>query len=387
MIKIIHIITDLSTGGAEMMLYKVLSKTDRNRFEPVVISLSDHGTLGERIEGLDIPVIDIGMKRGRPTLIGILRLITISRELKPNIIQGWMYHGNLAAQIADLFTPGQTFVLWNIRQSLYSLLYEKRLTAAVIKLGSYLSRFPEYIIYNSKTSASQHEAIGYRANARVFIPNGFDTDHFVPSDEAKISVRSELGITGDVFLIGLICRYHPMKDHLNFLKAASLLLKKHSNVHFILAGDQVDESNSELCEKIHDLQLSNQVHLLGERRDIPRLVAALDIAVSSSYYAEAFPNVVGEAMSCAVPCVVTDVGDSAFIVGDTGRVVQPRDPQALADACSELISLNAYQRRDLGLKARQRILEHFSLDAVVRQYEALYEKIAAKRGSIAACAA
>jgi len=369
-----------------MMLYKLLSRTDRGRFEPAVISLSDRGTLGERIEELGIPVIDIGIKHSRPTLTGILRLITIARKLKPNIIQGWMYHGNLAAQVANFFMPGKAPVLWNIRQSLYSLSYEKTATAAVIKLGSYLSRFPAYIIYNSKTGAAQHEAIGYRAGARVFIPNGFDTDRFVPFDEAKISVRGEMGITKDAFLIGLICRYHPMKDHINFLKAASLLLSKHSNVHFILAGDQVDESNSELRKEIHDLQLSNYVHLLGERSDIPRLTASLDIAAISSY-AEGFPNAIGEAMSCAVPCVVTNVGDSPSIVADTGRVVPPHDSQALADAWSELISINAVQRRELGLRARQRICDNFSLDAVARQYEALYEKIVAKRGSTAACAA
>ncbi len=360
-----------------MMLYKLLSRTNRDRFKHVVISLSAHGTMGNLIEELGIPVIDIGMKRGRPTLTAILRLITIARELKPKIIQGWMYHGNLAAQVVSVFMRGETPVLWNIRQSLYSLSYEKRLTAAIIKLGSYLSKLPAYIIYNSETSACQHEAIGYRANVRVFIPNGFDTERFAPSDEAKESVRSELGIDNNDFLIGLICRYHPMKDHMNFIKAASLLPKGHSSVHFILAGDQVDESNSELCKEIHDLNILHYVHLLGERNDIPRLTAALDIAVISSSYAEGFPNTIGEAMACGVPCVVTDVGDSAFIVGDTGRVVQRRNPQALADAWSKLISLDAGQRRELGLRARRRICENFSLDAVVRQYEALYEKVIA----------
>jgi len=355
-----------------MMLYKLLSRTNRTRFEPAVISLSDHGTLGEQIEGLGIPVISIGMKRGRPTLTGIWRLIAAARELKPNIIQGWMYHGNLAAQLAGFFRPGQTVVLWNIRQSLYSLSYEKRATAAVIKIGSYLSRFPAYIIYNSKTSACQHEAIGYRAGARVFIPNGFDTAGFSPSDEARQSVRSELGIAEDAFLIGLICRYHPMKDHEMFLKAVSLLLESNSNVHFVLAGDRVDNNNVELRKRIHHLKLSNHVHLLGERRDISRLTAALDIGVSSSSYAEGFPNVIGEAMSCAVPCVVTDVGDSALIVGDTGMVVQPRDPLSLAYACQKLIDMGKDRLQEMGKRARRRIVDRFSLEYIVQHYEHLY---------------
>ncbi|HWR73723.1 MAG TPA: glycosyltransferase [Nitrospirota bacterium] len=374
MIRIAHIITGLNTGGAESMLYKLLSRADRTRFEPVVISLSGYGTLGKQIEGLPVRVFDIGMNHGRQSFIGICRLISLVRKLKPNIVQGWMYHGNLTAQLATIFIPNRTPVVWNVRQSLYSLAYEKNTTAAVIKLCGYLSQFPAAIVYNSMTSASHHEAIGYRVESCAVIPNGFDTDLFVPSEQARSSVRAELGLPGDTHLIGLIGRYHPVKDHQCFLEAAALLKGGIDDVHFILAGSGVDDQNRELRNEITNKNITERMHLLGERQDIPRLTAALDIATSSSR-SEGFSNVIGEAMSCGVPCVVTDVGDSASIVGDTGTAVPQRDPRALSDAWTGLIRVGKEKRRALGQKARQRICEHYSLDTVVRDYEALYERL------------
>jgi glycosyltransferase involved in cell wall biosynthesis len=318
------------------------------------------------------------MEQSKATLAHIWRLIDLIRKTKPDIIQGWMYHGNLAAQLASLCTINSASVLWNIRASMYSLSYEKKNTALIIKLGAYLSRYPAAIIYNSMVSASQHETIGYRKDARVFIPNGFDTDLFIPSEEARHSVRTELRIPWESILIGLFGRYHPMKDHANFLKAASLLLERYSNIHFLLAGYGVDNANFQLIEQANNLKIQDHVQLLGERKDIPRLTAALDIGVSASYYGEGFSNVIGEAMSCGVPCVVTNIGDSAKIVGDTGIVVPPSDPQALADGCFELINMTAEQRSKLGLKARQSILDNYSLRAIVRQYEDLYERVLEK---------
>ncbi|MEP0854541.1 glycosyltransferase [Trichocoleus sp. DQ-U1] len=370
--KLLFIITGLSTGGAEMMLYKLLSRLERERFDPVVVSLRERGTLGDRIESLGSPVYTIDMKPGIPTLASIWRLIRTARQLKPDLIQGWMYHGNLAAQLAGITAPQPVPVIWNIRQSLYSLDSEKAGTAAVIKLLAKLSSYPAQIIYNSKNSAIHHEELGYKADKTKIIPNGFDTDLFAPSTTARNSLRSELGIAEKVFLIGLIGRYHPQKDHANFLQAAAILFQTSPDIHFVLAGTGITRENIALQDVIKTLGLTERIHLLGERDDMARLTAALDIASSSSY-SEAFPNVIGEAMSCGVPCVVTDVGDSAWMVGDTGRVVPARDPQALANAWKELIALGSMGRETLGHLARTRIIEYSSLDSVVAQYEELYE--------------
>ncbi len=372
--KIVYIITDLSLGGAQIMLYKLLSGMNRERFIPTVVSLMDNALVGDRLQALGIPVYPIGMKAAKPTPASIWRLIRTVRQLQPDLLQGWMYHGNLAAQLAKVFVFEPASVLWNVRNSLYTFDYEKARTGAVIKLCAKLSSLPARIIYNSKVSANQHEKVGYRADKSLLIPNGFDTEIFAPSPEAASSVRQELNIPSNTLLIGLISRYDPVKDHANFLQAAALLLKNypHLSVHFVLSGAEVDRDNQVLWSLVRELGLVERVHLLGERQDIPRLTAALDIASSSSY-TEAFANVIGEAMSCGVPCVVTDVGDSAWIVGNAGRIIPPRNPEALANAWKELVDLGTEGRADLGRAARARAIAHFSLDFVVAQYEALYE--------------
>ncbi len=371
LVSILHIINGLSVGGAETMLYKLLSRTDRERFEPVVVSLTDRGVLGAEIEALGVPVYTIGMKFGTPTPSGAWRLLSFARRLKPDLIQGWMSHGNLAATLAGTAVPGPVPILWNIRQSIYSLGYEKPTTVAAIKLCAWLSGLPAKILYNSRTAAFHHQALGYQPEKTVVIPNGFDTRLFVPSAEARRSVRSELGVDEDTILVGLVSSYHHLKDHANFLRAAALLLKERSDVRFVLCGKGVDRGNPALLATVENLDLAEQVHLLGVRRDVWRLTAALDIASSASY-SEAFSNAIGEAMACGVPCVATDVGDSAWIVGETGRVVPPRNPEAMRDAWSALIRMGAAARHALGTKARQRIKEQFSIDTVVRRYEEVY---------------
>ncbi|MDF5706264.1 MAG: glycosyltransferase [Nostoc sp. S4] len=374
MMKIIYIITGLSTGGAEVMLYKLLSRMNRERFSPVVVSLMHYGTWGDRIVNLGIPVYTIGMKPGKLKLVDIWRIIHIVRQLKPDLIQGWMYHGNLAAQFVKLFIFRQVPVFWNVRHSLSSLDLEKPLTTTIIKLCANFSSLPTKIIYNSQNSSQQHEKSGYSLEKTCVIPNGFETEKFIPSTKARLKIRSELNIPENTLLIGLIGRYHPIKDHFNFLQAAAILLKKPANVQFVLAGNKVDWQNQILSELIHELGLVKHIHLLGERHDMPHLTAAFDIASSSSS-GEGFPNVIGEAMSCSVPCVVTDVGDSAWIVGDTGKVVPPRNPEALANAWQALIDIGKEGRESLGKAARARVIKYFSLDSIVAQYEALYDNV------------
>jgi glycosyltransferase involved in cell wall biosynthesis len=374
-VKILHVITGLTAGGAERMLYNVISNINKLKFKPVVVSLMDTGIWGDRIEALGIPVHTIGMPSGKPTPAGFWRFINLVRQIKPDLIQGWMYHGNLAAQLAGIVTLKSVPVLWNIRHSLYSLSEEKLSSAAVIKILTPLSSFPKKILYNSQIGSIQHEKFGYQGNKTLIIPNGFDTEIFKPSFESRISVRKELFLNEDTILIGRISRYDRMKDFPNFLHAAALLLKEYPSVHFLLAGDQVNWENQMLHQLIHQLGITKHVHLLGERLDIPRLTASLDIASSSSAYGEAFPNIIGEAMACSVPCVVTDVGDSAWILSNTGKVVPSRDSNALANAWKELVTLDVEGRKALGDLARTRIIENFSLESVVAQYESLYESV------------
>lgn len=373
--NILHLITGLNTGGAEMTLFKLLSNMDRNRFSPTVISMIDAGPIGKKIQQLGIPVHGIGMRMGRPYPFSFWRLIKKVRAFQPNLIQGWMYHGNLAAQFANAFLSKPVPVIWNIRHSLYDLAYEKKMTAWVIRLGARLSSRPAKILYNSKVSAAQHETLGYVSEKTTMIPNGFDTDIFAPSAEARLEIRRELGLSSSTILIGLIGRYHPMKGHANFIRAAAHISQSEPKVHFLLAGKNVQVENNELMEILKDVGVMSKFHLLGERQDLSRLTASLDVATSSSSFGEGFSNVMGEAMACAVPCVATDVGDGGWVVGDAGLVIPARDPQAMAAAWKKLLNMGLEGRKALGAKARKRIDANFSLKTIVSQYESLYSSI------------
>jgi len=369
---IVHVITDLPAAGAQMMLFKVLSRLHGNPCRHAVISLIPGGALVERIRELGIPVYFLGMKAGVPSFGAVVRLIRLFRRLRPVVIQGWMYHANLMALLARCFLPGKVPLLWNIRHSIHDLAYEKRMTVWVIRLSALFSRQPVRILYNAHTAAKQHEKLGFCPERREVIGNGFETERFVPSPEARREVREELGLAPDAILIGLIGRYHPMKDHPNFLRAAHTLLETHPEAHFLLVGKNVDAENKELAGQINGAP--GNFHFLGERRDIHRLMAGLDILTSSSY-GEGFPNVVGEAMSCGVPCVVTDVGDSGWVVGDGGLVVPPRDSLALAGAWKNMVDRGSDGRRQWGEKARDRICNHFSIGRIASQYGDLYDSL------------
>ncbi len=358
------------------MLLKLVSAAS-GRMEHVVVSLGDEGTIGPRIAALGVPVHCLRLKRNAPNPFQALSILPLARRIAPQLIQGWMYHGNLMASMAAPAVRKNDLhrklpVLWNIRQTVYDLSRERWLTARFIRLGARLSARPAAIIYNSQTSAGQHEALGYSAAKRVIIPNGFDCQLLRPDDAARNAVRAELGIPPETILVGLVARYHPMKDHLGFLKAAAMVVQSHPQTRFVLAGTGVSSNQPELVEAIQQTGLHDHVILLGERSDIPRLNNALDIGCSASAWGEGFSNSIGEAMACGVPCAVTDVGDSAYIVAESGFVAPPRAPQALANAVIRLIDMGSSGRQRLGTKARQRVEVEFSLPAIAQRYENLY---------------
>ncbi len=368
--RIMHVITDLYAGGCEIMLLKLLSATN-GKWGQSVVSLGGVGTLGPRIAELGIPVHTLGV-RGSWNPFRLLSLIPLVRRIKPHLIVGWMHHGNLAASLASVAARGPAPVLWNIQQSLYDISAERRSTAALIRLGVPVSRQPSAIIYNTRIGAEQHEAFGYCSTQRCVIPTGFDYLQFRPDADARRQVRAELGLSEDAVLVGLIARYHPMKDHAGFLKAASLVVQSHPEVFFLLSGMRVNPNEPAFQDLLRKHNLENRVLLLGERKDMPQITAALDIACSASAWGEGFSNAVGEAMACGVPCVVTDVGDSAYLVSDTGLAVPPRQPEAFAKALSQLVAGGPSCRQQLGQAARQRIETEFSLASVAGRYEEIY---------------
>lgn len=370
--RILHVITGLDAGGCETMLWKLLSASN-GQWDQAVVSLGDQGAVGPRISDLGIPVHPLGMDRTGLNAGRAFSLVPLARRLRPRLVIGWMPHGNLMASLAGFSLPNRVPVLWNIRMSLEDIASERRRTATLIRFGALFSHHPAAIIYNSHAGAKQHESIGYRAANRVVISNGFDCDVFRPDDGARRQVREELGIDSGAIVIGLVARYHPTKDHAGFLRAGGIVARAHPEARFLLSGGGVTAEEHALRNVIAECRLQGRVLLLGERSDMPRIDAALDIACSSSW-GEGCPNTIGEAMACGVPCVVTGVGDSAYLVGDTGLSVPPRNPEALARAIGQLVAAGPAHRQQLGEAARKRIETDFSLPAVARRYEELYRE-------------
>jgi glycosyltransferase involved in cell wall biosynthesis len=373
-IKILHLITDLNTGGAETSLFRLLSNMDNEMFDNQVVSLIPVGRVGEKIRELGIKVHSLDMRPGRPTFSALVRLTAWLQREKPDILQTWLYHADLLGIMAGSIAK-IPIVIWNIRNSNIDYSQYRRLSGFVVQVCSWLSRWPKAVVSNSYAGRDFHIRLGYNPRRWKIIPNGIDTQVFRPDCEAYYSLRQELGLAPDTPLIGQVARYDPMKNHKGFLMAAGDLARSDSRVHFIMVGQGVSNDNTALLEIINQEGLAGRVHMLGRRDDMPRLNAALDILTSASSFGEGFPNAVAEAMACEVLSVVTDVGDAALIVGETGRIVPPRDPEALAKAWSEILSLSPSERQSLGLIARQRIIDHYSLDKMVSAYCRLYQDI------------
>lgn len=370
-----HIITGLQMGGAEHALLKLLSGEAALREGARVLSLRDLGVLGPQIQRLGVPVEAVGIHGSLPSPAAMRRLRTMVARHPAPVLHGWMYHGNLAALFAAGAVHPRPRVIWNVQHSVYSLGSEKPMTAMVIRLGALWSERASVILYNSRVAAAQHERLGYDARRTRIIPNGFDTTRFRPSPELRDSVRQELAIPAGVPVIGLIGRYHPMKDHANFLDAAARVLAASPTVRLLLAGPDVDAGNGELTARIHRLGLGGAVLLLGARPDPERLFAAMDILCLSSS-SEGSPNVVGEGMAAGLPCVVTDVGDAGWLVAETGTVVPPRDSEALAAGLLAMLALPHERRAALGAAARERIQREFGLPAIAGLYAQLHDEMA-----------
>lgn len=354
------------------MLLRLLSAV-KAKHDHAVVSLKDEGTIGASIRTLGIPVYTLGLRSGRPNPIRAWAIRSLACRLQPHLIQGWMYHGNLMASLAASASTEPVPVIWGVHMSLGRMGDWDWRTQAVIRLGAYFSNRAAATVYVSNISARQHEAVGYRSDRSLVIPNGIDCRMFVPNGAAGAEVRAELGLPCDSTLVGLVSRYHPMKDHAGFLRAVALLAGAHPEVYFLLIGKGLQE-RSEIRALLQELRLHERVLCLGERADMPRLMAALDIYCSSSAWGEAFSIALGEAMACGVPCVVTDVGDSAYIVADTGLSVPPNSPPALAQGLGRLLEAGPERRHQLGIAARQRVEAEFSLAEIARRYESLYEE-------------
>jgi glycosyltransferase involved in cell wall biosynthesis len=369
---VMHFNKGVGAGGAEAMLYKLALAARVEGVRQRVVCLVDATFFAPKLAAEGIPVESLGMRRGVPNPLALARLVRLVRSGQPDVIQGWMYHANLLASLAAAVTG--TPVVWGIHHADVDARHSRRLTAWTRALSARLSSMPARIVCCADSALASHASIGYRAGRMVVIPNGFLIERFAPDAAARARVRQELSVPDAAPIVAIVARVHPDKDHQNFIAAAAIVAKQRPDAVFVAVGEGAAWSNAELAAAIDALGLRSRVRLLGLRDDVHQLLPAMDVLVQSSR-AEGFPQVLGEAMLCGVPCAATDVGDSREIVGPTGRIARPRNPAALGTAVLELLSLSPEERAALGAEARRRIVERYDLRAVALRYRELWAEV------------
>ncbi|HEX5660395.1 MAG TPA: glycosyltransferase [Polyangiales bacterium] len=369
----LHVIAGLNTGGAERMLSKVIAGSRGTEFEHKVLVLGPVGPLADDIRASGSEVVALNLQRKSLNLDSATRVLRTIKAMAPVAVQGWMYHGNLAALLGASLGRTQSTVLWNIRSGWQRLESSHLLTRSIMRGSAVISGLADAIIYNSRRARGEHEARGYASRAGLVIPNGFNTEGFVPSREHYETLRSKLGLSASTPIIGIIARNDATKDYTTFFRAVCIAAARNRDIHWVVVGRGIDAQSKEVIDAGASGYME-RVSFMGERREIEQLAPAFDVATLSSNV-EGFPNVVGEAMACGVPCVVTDAGDSGFVVGDTGTVVPIADPGALADGWLETIEMSASDRLARGAAARKRIIENFEISRISEQYANLYRSL------------
>lgn len=366
--RILFLIRSLDTGGAERQLV-VLARGLKERGHTVAVAVFyEGGAFTAELTNADIPILSVS-KRGRGDVPGFFwRLLLTCLDFSPDIIHSYLDVSNVVASILRPFLKG-TRIVWGIRASNMALGEYDWLSRLASYAQLLLHGIPDLVIANSESGRNYAAALGLER--LVVIPNGIDTNRFRPDHHGRNALRAQWGILSEnEILIGRVARVDPMKDHRNFLGAASRLADRR-DIRFICVGGGPLKDRQELEEEAGRLGLANKLMWWPPQVEMTSVYNALDIVVSSSSFGEGFPNVVAEAMACGVPCVVTDVGDSRRIVGDAGIVVPPRDSERLAKGILEALS----HRDALASRTRKRIVDHFSLPVLVETTEKALKRV------------
>jgi glycosyltransferase involved in cell wall biosynthesis len=360
-LRLVFVTSGLARGGAETFLVRLTLELSRRGHECSVSSLDAGGALSDELAAGGIAVVDLG----GGSLASSLRLARWLRERSPDAVQGWMYRGNLVATAAAAIARAAAPVVWSIRQGLNDLDVSPRATRLAISTSARLSRRPAAVVYNAESARRQHEAIGFAPRRSVIIPNGIGSATAAPA---------ALDLPDGAFVVALIARWHPVKNHEGFVRAAARFARTWPAARFVLAGDGIDAGNRTLASWIESSGIGERVTLLGERSDVASILAAADVVTLSSH-GEAFPNVILEGMAAGKSCVAPDVGDVAALLGDAGVLVRPGDPEALAAGWESIASMTAAAREALGAKARRRAIDIYGLERAGGAFEALYRSL------------
>lgn len=372
-LRIVHVIAGLQASGAEIALYRLVAQSGANGLSHTVVSLTGRGELAPDLEAVGCRVVSLGLRPGLQLPLDLIRAARTLAGLKPDVIQGWMVHGNLVAWATRLLLHRRAKLAWNLRMSLKNAVYESARTLRLTQWAGQASRTVDLLISNSAAGLEDHLAIGYAPRGTAVIPNGYDPEIFRPDPLVRSRMRRDWDMPDHAVVFGLIGRYHAVKGHDVFIQAAALA-RAHDDMMFVLAGRDASPGNPELNAALERHGLKERFRLLGARSDIPAVLCGLDVVCIPSVY-EGFPNSLGEAMAAGLPCIATDVSDVARIMGDSGRLIAVGDGQGLADAMADLAALGPAGRASLGERARERILKNYSLARVAADYGERYRAL------------
>ena len=372
--RLLFVTSGLARGGAEGFLARLALRLAAHGHTCRVVSLGPHEPLAEVLAAGGIAVAELGPGRVLPAW----RLRGLVRAFKPEVLQGWMYRGNLAASyVRNAPAKPRPALVWSVRQGLRDLETSPWTTRMAVAWGARRSDLPAAIVYNAFDAARQHEAAGYAAERTRVIANGIDVASYARDAAERGKVRAALGIPADAEVVALFARWHAVKNHRGFTEAAGIVARRRPSVRFVMAGAGVDRSNAVLSGWIDAAGIRDRTLLLGERADVPDLLAAADLATLSSH-AEALPNALLEAMAAGVPCVAPALGDIPDLVGETGVLVRPDDPAALAEGWERVLGLEPPARALLGSQTRARASDRFDIERAAGAFAGLYEELLGK---------
>ena len=364
-IKVMHVITGLDIGGAEGMLYALATSPAAKDLDQSIVSLVPGGHYTDLLRQAGVPVDSLGMRRGVPSPGAVLALARLIKRGRPDVVQGWMYHADLMAMLGLALSGRRkhTRLAWGLRASTlegpgFGLGFR-----AVRRAWIAMSRCPDAVIANSQAGIDVHAALGMRPRQARVIANGIDTGRFRPDANARARLRPGLNLDGSTRLLVHVARVDAIKDHPTFLAAMDRLPQARA----LLVGRGTEH-----------LPPRPNVAALGPRDDVPAILAAADIIVSSSI-GEGFSNVLAEGMAAGLPAVATDAGDARTILGDTGIVCPPRNADALATAIKTLLDEPEPAWRQRRSAARQRVVDEFSLERAAAAFTRTYRALIAGR--------
>lgn len=370
--KIVHVIIGLGVGGAELMLKRLILHSNKSeQFEHIVISLTDVGIIGKELRSKGVAVHTLNMKSMLSISKTFIKLRNLLKEIQPDVVQTWMYHADLLGGLAAR-SLGIENIVWNVRNT--TIDGRGIVAISIAKLCAKLSyTIPEKIVYVSNSALKSHQAFGYNNSISLVIFNGFDIDKFNYNPQVRQQYRQVFEISDNDIVVGSVGRFSKSKDHETFIKSIILATKTEPNIKGLLIGRDIDLNNFNIREED-----KNNFIVIGQREDVASLYSCIDIFCLHSL-SEGFPNVLGEAMSTGLPCVITRAGDAEHILNQIEYTSNVKDVDSLSKSLISIANLSFEERREIGLKNRERVERNFEINGILEKYLDLYTLIAKKK--------